>query len=102
MTATRSSAAVDLAIVVSVTLFCGFSIPAITPVFKCLSGMREVFALALFQFTAEGLAVLLLMAIRRERLSNYGFSSRGVLKSVGIAALFAIIRSEERRVGEEC
>src|ERR1019366_4385854 len=78
MTATRSSAAVDLAIVVSVTLICGFSIPAITPVFKHLGGMREVFALALFQFTAE-------------RLSNYGFSSRGVLKSVAIAVLFAII-----------
>src|ERR1039457_4172086 len=91
MTATRSSAAVDLAIVVSVTLLCGFSIPAIAPVFKHLGGMREVSALALFQFTAEGLAVLLLMAIRRERLSNYGFSSRGVLKSVAIAVLFAII-----------
>src|ERR1019366_1663752 len=91
MTATRSSAAVDLAIVVSVTLICGFSIPAITPAFKRLGGMREVFALALFQFTAEGLAVLLLMAVRRERLSNYGFSSRGVLKSVAIAVLFAII-----------
>jgi hypothetical protein len=91
MTATRSSAAVDLAIAVSVTLICGFSIPAITPALKRLGGMREVFALAMFQFTAEGLAVLLLMAIRRERLSNYGFSSRGVLKSVAIAVLFAII-----------
>jgi len=91
MTATRSSAAVDLAIAVSVTLICGFNIPAITPALRRLGGMREVFALAMFQFTAEGLAVLLLIAIRRERLSNYGFSSRGVLKSVAIALLFAII-----------
>lgn len=91
MTGTRSSAVVDLAIAVSVSLICGFSIPAITPAFKRLGGMREVFALALFQFTAEGLAVLLLLAIRREYLSNYGFSSRGVLKSVAIAMLFAMI-----------
>ena len=91
MTVTRSSAAVDLAIAVSVTLICGFSIPAITPVFKRLGGMREVFALTLFQFTTEGLAVLLLMAIRRERLSNLGFTTRGVVKSAAIAVLFAVI-----------
>jgi len=91
MAGTRPSAAVDLAIAVSVTLICGFSIPAITPALNRLGGMREVFALALFQFTAEGLVVLLLIAIRRERLSNYGFRSRGVLKSVAIAVLFTMI-----------
>jgi hypothetical protein len=91
MAATRSSAAADLAIVVSVTLICGFSIPAITPALKSLGGMREVFLLALFQFTAEGLAILILMNIRRERLSNYGFTFRGVSKSAAIAVLFAII-----------
>ncbi len=91
MTATRSSAAVDLTIAVSFTLICGFSIPAIIPALKRLGGMREVFVLALFQFTAEGLAVLILMAIRRERLSSYGFTSRSVLKSAAIAVLFAIV-----------
>jgi hypothetical protein len=88
--ATRFSAAVDLAIVVGVTLICGFNIPAISSVLKRLGGIREGLALALFQFIAEGLAVLVLLAVRRERLSDYGFAMHRLYNSLAIALVFTV------------
>ena len=54
-----------------------------------MSGLTRVVLLAAFQFTAEGLVPLLLIAVRRERLSGFGFTSRNAGKSVAFAVLLA-------------
>lgn len=52
--------------------------------------------LALYQFSSEGVVPLLLMATRRERLSSFGFTARGVGRSVTAGAIFAAINDAAR------
>jgi hypothetical protein len=79
----------DLILAVGVVLA---SLPWASPsnsLFRRMSGLAAVLMLATFQFTAEGLVPLLLIAVRRERLSGYGFTSRNAGKSVALGVVVA-------------
>lgn len=68
------------------------SLPWASPsnsLFRRMSGLAAVLMLAAFQFTAEGLVPLLLITIRRERLSGFGFTSRNAARSVAFAMVLA-------------
>jgi hypothetical protein len=85
----RSKALTDLILAVGVVLV---SLPWASPShspFRRMSGLAGVLMLAAFQFTAEGLVPLLLIAVRRERLSGFGFTSRNVGRSVAFAVILA-------------
>jgi hypothetical protein len=85
----RSEALTDLVLAVGVVLV---SLPWASPsrsLFRHLSGLGAVLALAAYQFAAEGLVPLLLIAFRRERLSGYGFTSRSAGRSVALALTLA-------------
>jgi hypothetical protein len=85
----RSKALTDLILAVGVVLV---SLPWASPSnspFRRMSGLTAVLMLAAFQFTAEGLVPLLLIAVRRERLSGYGFTARNAGKSVVFAVMIA-------------
>jgi hypothetical protein len=86
----RSKALTDLILAVGVVLV---SLPWASPsnsLFRHVTGLTSVLMLAAFQFTAEGLVPLLLIAVRRERLSGYGFTSRNTGKSVAFAVVLAV------------
>ena len=83
----RSKALTDLILAVGVVLV---SIPWASPsnsLFRGMSGLTAVLMLAAYQFTAEGLVPLLLIAVHRERLSGYGFTARNAGKSVAFAVM---------------
>jgi hypothetical protein len=87
----RSKAITDLALAVGVVLV---SLPWASPsnsLFRHTSGLTALLMLAAFQFTAEGLVPLLLIAFRRERLSSFGFTSRNVGKSLALGVLLAAV-----------
>jgi hypothetical protein len=65
--------------------------PALTPVLRRLSVFAGVLALAAFQFAAEGLVPLILIAVRRERLSDYGFSLQNIGKSIALGVFLTVI-----------
>lgn len=83
----RSQAFTDLVFatgVVCVSL--PWASPSESP-FRYMSGLTAVLMLAAFQFAVEGLVPLI--AVRRERLSAYGFTMRNAGKSVAFAVMFA-------------
>ena len=83
----RRSAAIDFALSVGVVLA---SIPlasALTPIFRRASGLAAVLALASFQFGAEGMLPLILITLRRERFSDYGFTRCNAGKSIAMALI---------------
>jgi hypothetical protein len=85
----RSKALTDLILAVGVVLV---SLPWASPShspFRHMSGLTGVLMLAAFQFTAEGLVPLLIIAVRRERLSGFGFTSRNAGKSVAFGVMLA-------------
>ncbi len=85
----RSKAVTDLILAVGVVLV---SLPWASPsnsLFRRMSGLTAVLALAGFQFTVEGLVPLLLIVARGERFSDYGFTSRNAGKSVAFAVMLA-------------
>jgi hypothetical protein len=85
----RSGALTDLILALGVVLV---SLPWASPsnsLFRRISGLGAVLALAAFQFTAEGLVPLLLIKVRRERLSGFGYKSRNAGKSVAFAVVLA-------------
>ncbi len=87
----RSKALTDLILAVGVVLA---SLPWASPSkspFRRMSGLTAVLMLAAFQFTAEGLVPLRLIAVRRERLSGYGFTSRNAGKSVAFGVMLAAV-----------
>jgi len=85
----RSKALTDLILAVgAVLLSLPWASPSHSP-FRHMTGLTEVLMLAAFQFTAEGLVPLLLIAVRRERLSSYGFTSRNAGKSVAFGVVLA-------------
>ena len=55
-----------------------------------MSALAAVFILAAFQFAAEGLVPLILMAIRGERFSDYGFNWRNLGKSIALAVCLVV------------
>ncbi len=61
------------------------------PLLRHGQGLAGVLALAAYQFTFEGLALLLIMRIRHERFTDYGFTARNVGKSVALALVLAAI-----------
>jgi hypothetical protein len=86
----RSKALIDLILAVGVVLV---SLPWASPsnsLFRGKSGLTAVLMLAAYQFAAEGLVPLVLIAIRGERLSSYGFTSRNAGASLALAVIFAV------------
>jgi hypothetical protein len=84
-----SKALTDIILAVGVVLV---SLPWASPsnsLFRGKTGLTAVLMLAAYQFTAEGLVPLLLIAARRERLSDFGFTLRNAGKSVMFAVILA-------------
>ncbi len=69
----RPAAGIDLAIAVAFFVVCYAVEPVLDPLLRHGSGLLMVFALATYQFMFEGLALLFIMRIRHEHLSDYGF-----------------------------
>jgi hypothetical protein len=89
----RRAAVIDLAIAIAIAFFvvCCAGLPVLDLVLRHGRGLVMVFAAATYQFTAEGLALLLIMWIRHERFSDYGFTWRAAGKSVALALVLAAI-----------
>jgi hypothetical protein len=90
-TGTRRRAAMDLSLSVAVVLASLICTSALIAVLRPLTGLAFVFALAIFQFSAEGLVPLIVIAIRRERFSDFGFSRRKLRKSIALALLLVVV-----------
>jgi hypothetical protein len=91
LTTNRREAAFDFGVALGVVLVSLRYIPALTAVFRHLSALAAVLILAAFQFAAEGLVPLILMAIRGERFSDYGFNWRNLGKSIAFAACLVVV-----------
>ncbi|HYL93757.1 MAG TPA: hypothetical protein VEW69_11450 [Alphaproteobacteria bacterium] len=89
MPANRRAAALDLAIVLLVFFVLNAAGPALDPLLRRGHGFSGLLALAAYQFALEGLAVLGVMLVRRERLSDYGFTRRNAGKSLILALVLA-------------
>lgn len=87
----RYTAAIDLAIAITLFLACSMALPVLDPILRRGRGLTGVLALAGFQFTCEGLAPLFITAMRHERLSSYGFTRRQLVRSIGLAVVLAAI-----------
>jgi hypothetical protein len=85
----RRAAAIDLTIALAFFLICNAAEPALDPVLRRGHGLAGVLALAAYQFTLEGLAGLVIIAIRHERFSQYGFNVRNLGKSLLLAFVLA-------------
>lgn len=59
------------------------------PLLRKGHGLAMVFAAAAYQFTFEGVAPLVIMAIRRERFSDYGLTRRNAGRSVALGLILA-------------
>src|SRR5208337_303453 len=90
VSANRRGAAVDLAIAIGFFFVCYLSEPRLDPILRHGRGLAMAFATAAYQFGFEGLAPLTIMAVRRERFSDYGFTRRGTAKSVAMALVLAV------------
>jgi hypothetical protein len=89
-TTNRSEAAIDLGVALGVVLVSLRCVPLLTTVFRNLSALAAVFLLAAFQFAAEGLVPLILMASRGERFSDYGFHWRNLGQSIVLAVCLVV------------
>jgi hypothetical protein len=87
----RRAAVIDLALAIAFFAVCYASEPVLDPFLRHGHGLVMVFALATYQFMFEGLALVLIMRVRHERFSDYGFSARNARKSVAFALLLAAI-----------
>jgi hypothetical protein len=90
-TANRRQAAIDSGVALGVVLVSLACTPALTPVFRRLNALAAVLAFAAFRFAAEGLAPLILIAIRRERFSDYGFKWRKIGNSLALAMFLIVV-----------
>jgi len=59
------------------------------PILRKGRGLAMVFAVASYQFMFEGVAPLVIMAIRRERFSDYGFTRRSAGRSVALGLVLS-------------
>jgi hypothetical protein len=87
----RRTSVIDLAIAIVFFAVCYSSEPALDPLLRRGHGLVGVLALAAYQFTFEGLALLLIMRIRHEHFSDYGFTAHNTGKSVALALVSAAI-----------
>jgi hypothetical protein len=87
----RRTAAIDLTVVLVFFLVCNAAEPALDPILRRGQGLTGVLALGTYQFILEGLAVLVIMAIRHERFSQYGFTVCNLGKSLVLALMLAAI-----------
>ncbi|MGD0872608.1 MAG: hypothetical protein ABSB88_23935 [Bryobacteraceae bacterium] len=85
----RRTAAIDLAVAMAFFAVCVAINPVLDPLLRHGRGLVMVFAAATYQFMAEGLALLVVMRIRHERWSDYGFTWRNAGKSVALALVLA-------------
>ena len=85
----RRAAVTDLAIAIAFFAVCYAVELALDPLLRHGRGLVMVFALATYQFMFEGLALLLIMRIRHEHFSDYGFTRRNAGKSVALALVLA-------------
>ncbi len=88
---TPRGAAVDLAVVLIFFCVAAFGEPVLDRQLRQGIGLAGVAALALYQFTLEGLALLIVMVARHERFSDYGLVRRSTLRSLALALLFTIV-----------
>jgi hypothetical protein len=91
VSAGRRSATIDLVIAIAFFVVCYACEPALDSLLRRGHGLAGVVVLAAYQFTFEGLALLLIMRIRGERFSDYGFTVRNAGKSVALAFVLAAI-----------
>ncbi|HYM74794.1 MAG TPA: hypothetical protein VE377_02355 [Candidatus Dormibacteraeota bacterium] len=61
------------------------------PILRKGRGLAMVFVLAAYQFTFEGVAPLVIMVVRRERFSDYGFTRRSAGRSCALGFALAIV-----------
>ena len=85
----RHAAAIDLSVALAFFLACSVGEPALDTLLRQGRGLVGVLALAGYQFACEGLAPLLIMIVRHERLSSYGITRRKAGKSVALALALA-------------
>jgi hypothetical protein len=90
-TGTRRAAAMDLLVIIGFFFLCYSSLPFMDPLLRRGHGLLTVFALAAYQFLFEGLAPLAIIAARRERFSDYGFTRRNLAKSLALAVILAAV-----------
>lgn len=87
----RSKALIDLVLSMGVVLV---SLPWASPsnsLFRGKSGLTAVLMLAAFQFASEGLAPLVLIAARGERLASFGFAWRSAGRNAGRSLALGVI-----------
>jgi hypothetical protein len=87
----RRAAAVDLALVLLAFAVCMVFVPYLNPRLRAAHGFQAVMALALFQFCAESLVPLSLLAVRREPFSIYGFTRERLRTSLQLGVLLALL-----------
>jgi hypothetical protein len=87
----RRAAAFDLVAVIAVFLSCSAALPTLDALLRRGHGLTGILGLAVYQFSCEGLAPLVIMIARRERLSRYGFNQRNVATSVAMGFALAAI-----------
>lgn len=85
----RHRAVIDLAIAIAFFAVCYAANPVLDPLLRHGRGLVMVFAAATYQFMFEGLALLLIMLVRHERFSDYGFTWHNAGKSVALALVLA-------------
>jgi hypothetical protein len=91
MRVNRRTAVTDLVIAMAFFAVCYAVESALDPFLRHGRGLLMVFALATYQFMFEGAALLLIMKIRHERFSDYGFTWRNASKSVALALVLTAI-----------
>jgi hypothetical protein len=84
-------AATDFLVVMGFFLLCSATVPFVNPVLRRGHGFGMALAAAGYQFAIEGLAPLAIMAIRRERFSDYGFTRRNSAKSIVLGVFLALL-----------
>jgi hypothetical protein len=87
----RRAAAIDLSVAIAFFLACSAAQPVLDSLLRQGRGLDGVLALAGYQFACEGLALLVIMLVRHERLSSYGITRQNAGKSVALGLTLAVI-----------
>ena len=87
----RSRAALDLTLSLVAFAICSVFVPYLNPRLRAAHGFGFVLATALYQFCAEGLIPLSLLAIRREAFATYGFTRKKLRASLRLGIILAIV-----------
>lgn len=87
----RQKAALDLALSLLAFAMCSLLIPYLNPRLRTAHGFRFVFATALYQLCSESLVPVVLLIVRREHFSWYGFRKSRIASSIGLGVLLALL-----------